>query len=61
MLASTLFFGLMAVAIRLASKSLPTFEIAFFRNAFGLLALLPLLLHGGKSLRTKQLQRCSRR
>ncbi len=57
MLASTLFFGLMAVAIRLASKSLPTFEIAFFRNAFGLLALLPLLLHGGKSLRTKQLPR----
>jgi len=57
MLASTLFFGLMAVAIRLASKSLPTFEIAFFRNAFGLLALLPLLLHGGKSLRTEQLPR----
>ena len=57
MLASTLFFGLMAVAIRLASKSLPTFEIAFFRNAFGLLALLPVLLHGGVSLRTKQLPR----
>ena len=47
----------MAVAIRLASKSLPTFEIAFFRNAFGLLALLPVLLHGGVSLRTKQLPR----
>jgi drug/metabolite transporter (DMT)-like permease len=57
MLASTLFFGLMAVAIRLASKSLPTFEIAFFRNVFGLLALLPLLLNGGASLRTKQLPR----
>ena len=57
MLASTLFFGLMAVVIRLASKSLPTFEIAFFRNAFGLLALLPVLLHGGASLRTQQLPR----
>jgi drug/metabolite transporter (DMT)-like permease len=48
---------LMAVVIRLASKSLPTFEIAFFRNAFGLLALLPVLLHGGASLRTQQLPR----
>jgi len=57
MLASTLFFGLMAVVIRLASKALPTFEIAFFRNTFGLLALLPLLLRSGASLRTKQLPR----
>jgi drug/metabolite transporter (DMT)-like permease len=57
MLASTLFFGLMAVVIRLASKALPTFEIAFFRNAFGLLALLPLLLRSGASLRTRQLPR----
>ena len=46
MLASTMFFGLMAVVIRLASATLPTFEIAFFRNFFGLLALLPMLLHG---------------
>ena len=57
MLASTTFFGLMAITIRLASASLPTFEIAFFRNAFGLLALLPVLLHGGASLRTQQLPR----
>ena len=58
MLASTLFFGLMAVTIRLASSSLPTFEIAFFRNAFGLLALLPLLYRGGPAvLRTRQLPR----
>jgi len=57
MLASTLFFGLMAVTIRLASHTLPTFEIAFFRNAFGLLALLPLLLRSGASLRTRQLPR----
>jgi drug/metabolite transporter (DMT)-like permease len=57
MLASTMFFGLMAVTIRLASATLPTFEIAFFRNAFGLLALLPVLLLGGASLRTRQLPR----
>ncbi|NUS39130.1 MAG: DMT family transporter [Lysobacter sp.] len=56
MLASTLFFGLMAVTIRYASKTLSTFEIAFFRNIFGLLALLPLLLRGGAGLpRTRQL------
>ena len=35
MLGSTVFFGLMAVAIRLASETLHTFEIAFFRNFFG--------------------------
>ncbi|WP_147651930.1 DMT family transporter [Vulcaniibacterium gelatinicum] len=58
MLGSTVFFGLMAVAIRLASDTLHTFEIAFFRNLFGLLAALPLLLHHGPSLlRTTQLPR----
>ena len=43
MLGSTVLFGLMAITIRLASASLHTFEIAFFRNFFGLLAALPLL------------------
>jgi drug/metabolite transporter (DMT)-like permease len=43
MLGSTMFFSLMAVTIRLASQTLETFEVAFFRNLFGLLALLPLL------------------
>jgi drug/metabolite transporter (DMT)-like permease len=57
MLVSTMFFGLMAITIRLASATLPTFEIAFFRNSFGLLALLPVLAYGGASLRTKQLPR----
>ena len=58
MLASTMFFGLMAITIRFASKTLPTFEIAFFRNLFGLMALLPLLYRGGRSvLRTRQLPR----
>jgi drug/metabolite transporter (DMT)-like permease len=56
MLASTLCFGVMAIAIRLASQSLHTFEVAFFRNLFGLLAVLPLLLGAQRAeLRTKQL------
>ncbi len=50
MLLATLLFGGMAVAIRLASQTLHTFEVAFFRNFFGLLAALPLLLRHGKSL-----------
>ncbi|TZF89156.1 DMT family transporter [Lysobacter lacus] len=55
MLASTLFFGLMAITIRFASRTLPTFEIAFFRNAVGLLVLMPLLLRSRASMRTTQL------
>ncbi|PJK10333.1 EamA family transporter [Lysobacteraceae bacterium NML08-0793] len=43
MLGSTLSFGVMALAIRLASKTVPTWEIAFFRNAVGILFLLPIL------------------
>ena len=58
MLGSTLFFGLMAVAIKLASTSLHTFEIAFFRNFFGAIATVPLLVrHGPGLLRTTQLPR----
>lgn len=58
MLASTLSFGLMVVAIRLASAHLSTVEIAFFRNLFGLLFLLPMLLRPGQPLpRTAQLPR----
>ncbi len=58
MLGSTLLFGMMAVAIRPASASLHTFEIAFFRNFFGLLAALPLLLrHGPGLMRTTQFPR----
>lgn len=58
MLASTLCFGAMAITIRLASQSLHTFEIAFFRNLFGLMAVLPLLIRmDPASLRTRQLPR----
>ena len=56
MLASTLFFGLMAIFIRLASQHLPTFEVAFFRTLFGSLATLPLLWrHGWRMMRTERL------
>ncbi len=58
MLGSTLAFGLMAVAIRYATGSVPTQEVAFFRNVFGLLVLLPMLLRPGRaSLKTRQLPR----
>jgi drug/metabolite transporter (DMT)-like permease len=58
MLASTLSFGLMAVVIRLVSRDLATTEIAFFRNLFGLLVLLPLLWRGAPAVfRTRQLPR----
>lgn len=58
MLASTGLFACMAVVIRLASEALHTFEIAFFRNFFGMLAAAPLLLrHGPGLLRTTQLPR----
>ncbi|KMU63695.1 Integral membrane protein [Stenotrophomonas maltophilia] len=58
MLGSTMAFGLMAVAIRYATRYVPTQEVAFFRNAFGLLALLPMLLRPGRApLKTQQLPR----
>jgi len=58
MLGSMMAFGLMAVAIRYATRYVPTQEVAFFRNAFGLLALLPMLLRPGRApLKTQQLPR----
>jgi drug/metabolite transporter (DMT)-like permease len=56
MLSSTVLFGAMAVCIRLASKQLHPFEIAFFRNLFGFVFTLPLLArHGVGILRTDKL------
>ncbi|MGH8213462.1 MAG: EamA family transporter, partial [Rhodanobacteraceae bacterium] len=56
MVASAGCFGAMAVTIRLASRQLHPFEIAFFRNVFGLLFTLPLLVHAGpRLLRTRRL------
>jgi len=52
---STLLFGCMAVCIRLASNQLHAFEIAFFRNFFGFVFILPMLLrHGPAILRTNK-------
>ncbi|MBY4598518.1 DMT family transporter [bacterium BD-1] len=56
MAAGTALFGLMAVCIRLASTQLHAFEIAFFRNFFGLVFILPMLFrHGPGILRTNKL------
>lgn len=56
MTASAVFFGIMAVTIRLASAQLHPFEIAFFRNVFGFAFALPLLLrHGPRLLQTAKL------
>ena len=56
MVASTVLFGCMAVCIRLASSQLHPFEIAFFRNLFGFVFALPLLVrHGPSILRTNKL------
>jgi len=58
MLASTVFFAAMALTIKLASRHLPTFEVAFFRNFFGLVATAPLLArHGTTLLRTPRMAR----
>jgi drug/metabolite transporter (DMT)-like permease len=56
MVFSTVLFGLMAVCIRLASKTQHAFEIAFFRNFFGLVFTLPLFFrHGIGILKTEKL------
>ena len=47
---SAVLFALMAVAIRFASHTTHAFEIAFFRNLFGLMFALPLLVQHGPSL-----------
>src|SRR5690554_5046265 len=50
MLSSAVMFGMMAITIRYASAELHPFEIAFFRNLFGLMFALPLLLRAGPTL-----------
>ncbi len=53
---STLGFAVMHASIRHVSATLPPFEIAFFRNVFGVLFLTPLLVGGGfAQMRTKRL------
>lgn len=57
MLGSVASFGLMAITIRLASAQMHPFEIAFFRNLFGLMFTVPLIVHAGLGmLRTRRLR-----
>jgi len=44
MLLACVAFAVMWMVIRVASRSVHPFEVVFFRNAFGLLALTPMLL-----------------
>ena len=56
MLISTLFFSSMHALIRLISADLHTFQIALFRNFFGVLVILPWFLRDGLApLRTQRL------
>ncbi len=56
MIVTTLCFTAMQTMVRLMGEALPPFEVAFFRNLFGLLALAPIFLrHGIAPLRTKKL------
>jgi len=56
MCVSTVLFSTMHVLVRYAAQEMPPLEIAFFRNAFGIVVFLPLLASGGFGfLRTKRL------
>ena len=56
MILSTLCFAVMHAAVRHVSQSLPPFQVAFFRNLFGLMFLLPILAAGGfAQLRTNRI------
>ena len=54
MVASALLFAAMGEAVRMASAQLSNAMVVFFRNAFGLVALLPWLVRlGPRGLRTR--------
>lgn len=56
MCASTVLFSVMHVLVRYAATEVPPFQIAFLRNAFGIIVFLPLLVRGGLGfLRTREL------
>ena len=56
MIASTVLFAMMHVMIRHLSSELHPFQIAFFRNLFGLAVFLPIVLrHGPGLFRTRRL------
>ncbi len=47
---STFFFSVMYLFTKLASKNIPTAEIAFFRGFIGLVMIVPYMLHNNISL-----------
>jgi drug/metabolite transporter (DMT)-like permease len=49
MVASAVFFAGMSAAIKIASHELPNVDVVFFRNAVGLLVLLPWLFWGSEA------------
>jgi drug/metabolite transporter (DMT)-like permease len=50
MAAGALALALMMLLVRLASRTQHTFEIVFFRNLFGLIAILPVLLRNRRAV-----------
>jgi drug/metabolite transporter (DMT)-like permease len=57
MVVSAFLFALMSVAVKESARSLPNVVVVFFRNAVGLLALLPWVLAlGRRGLRTTNLR-----
>lgn len=48
MIAAATCFSVMITLVRLASRTLPVSEIAFFRNLFGLLVMVPWLVREGR-------------
>jgi drug/metabolite transporter (DMT)-like permease len=50
MVSGTLLFAAMHTAIRYATQQLSGFEVAFFRNLFGLMVIAPLLMRRGPAL-----------
>jgi len=56
MLLGTVIFAAMHAAIRYTTQHVPAVEVAFFRNVFGLVVILPLLMRHGLGLfHTKRL------
>ena len=56
MVAATAALAIMHGLIRHISSTVDVYTITFFRNLFGLLAVIPLVLHNGTdSLKTKRL------
>ncbi len=58
MVAAAVFFSVMIAAIRHISTQMHPFEIVFFRNLFGFIVIVPILLRGGglSFLRTSRIK-----